>query len=213
MMSAKACIIFDMDGTLIDSSAAMTASVNYVRHTLGLEPIEQAFLEYSINQPDQHLPKIFYNTEVYDPTHRELFKEHYLTSTQSMIALYPHVRELLESLHVKATLAIATNANDFFAHHMLSLMGIQEYFTCILGANNVKAPKPNPDMIDTIIDLTSSTKNKTILVGDSVKDEYAARNAKVEFIFADWGYGTSETALLRAENIQGLLTLLQKIIL
>ena len=212
MMPTKACIIFDMDGTLIDSSAAMTASVNYVRDTLGLEPIEQAFLEYYINQPDQHLPKIFYNTEVYDPAHRELFKEHYLTSTQSMIALYPHVRELLESLHVSATLAIATNANDFFARHMLSLMGIQEYFTCILGANNVKAPKPNPDMIDTIIELTSSAKNRTIVVGDSVKDEYAARNAEVEFIFADWGYGTSETALLRAENIQGLLTLLQKII-
>lgn len=213
MMSEKACIIFDMDGTLIDSSAAMTASVNFVRNTLGLKPIEKSFLEYYINQPDQHLPKIFYNTEVYDPAHRELFKEHYLESTKSMIALYPNVRELLESLHVKATLNIATNANDFFARHMLAYMGIADYFTCILGANNVKAPKPNPDMVDTIVELTLSNKTRTILVGDSVKDEYAARNAQVDFIFADWGYGTSETALLRAKDIQELFIILQKTIL
>ncbi|MDD2382552.1 MAG: HAD family hydrolase [Sulfurospirillaceae bacterium] len=212
-MTQKACIIFDMDGTLIDSSRAMTASVNYVRHTLGLEPIEKSFLEYYINQPDQHLPKIFYNTDVYNPAHRELFKEHYLESTKSMISLYPDVHELLEALHAKATLNIATNANDIFARHMLSLLGIQEYFTCILGANNVKAPKPEPDMIDTIIELTSSTKSETILVGDSVKDEYAARNAHVNFIFADWGYGTSETALQRAGDIKELKVLLQKVIL
>lgn len=208
----KACIIFDMDGTLIDSSRAMTASVNYVRQTLGLEPIEQSYLEYHINQPDQNMPRIFYHTEVYDPAHKELFKEHYLETTKSMIALYPNVCELLETLHTKATLNIATNASDFFAQSMLTQMGIVDYFTCILGANNVKAPKPEPDMIDAIIERTLSAKERTILVGDSVKDEYAARNANINFIFADWGYGTSETAIHRADDIQELLRQLQDII-
>lgn len=94
-------ILFDMDGTLIDSSAAMTHSVNYVRNTLGLAPIAKEFLEYHINQPDQHLPKIFIIQE-YDPSHRALFKEHYMHFSPSMIALYPHVRELLECLSEKA---------------------------------------------------------------------------------------------------------------
>lgn len=63
MMNKNTCIIFDMDGTLIDSSGLMTQSVNFVRSSIGLEaPITKSYLEYYINQPDQHLPKIFYNT-------------------------------------------------------------------------------------------------------------------------------------------------------
>lgn len=57
-MNKNTCIIFDMDGTLIDSSEAMTQSVNFVRSSIGLEPITKSYLEYYINQPDQHLPKI-----------------------------------------------------------------------------------------------------------------------------------------------------------
>lgn len=211
-MSIKASIIFDMDGTLIDSSAAMTNSVNYVRHRLGLEPIGQKYLEYHINQPDQHLPKIFYNTEAYDPDHRALFKEHYMQNSPSMIALYPDVVTMLQLLSQKAHLAIATNASDFFARHMLEKMGILDYFSAIVGANNVAEPKPSPLMVHHLMQLLESEPSKTILVGDSIKDEGAAKNAGIAFIFAGWGYGTSETAEQRAENIHELLALLNRFI-
>ncbi len=49
-----------------------------------------------------------------------------------------------------------------------------------------------------------------MMIGDSIKDEIAANEAKVSFIFADWGYGTSDTALLRAKNIHELLEKLLK---
>lgn len=201
-----------MDGTLIDSSAAMTQSVNFVRASIGLEPIEKSFLEYHINQPDQHLPKIFYNTAEYDPAHRELFKEHYLVSSPKMISLYPHVREMLEILQQKATLNIATNASDFFAKNMLGHLDILDFFTHIRGSNNVSEPKPHPQMIEVLIEASSSTKAKTILVGDSIKDEMAARRADVKFIFAQWGYGKSETASCKAKDIQELLKLIDSII-
>lgn len=211
-MAKKALVIFDMDGTLIDSSAAMTASVNYVREHLGLAPMAKADLEYHINQPDQHLPKIFYNTEVYDPAHRALFKEHYMAFSPSMISLYPDVEALLQALSLKAHLAIATNASDFFAEHMLDKMGIRSYFSKIVGSNNVSDPKPNPSMVFHVMNELKSEASKTVLVGDSIKDEGAARNAKIEFIFAEWGYGTSETASLRAHSIQELTTLLERFI-
>lgn len=212
MVNKQACIIFDMDGTLIDSSTAMTKSVNFVRGTLGLEPIDRAFLEYHINQPDHHLPKIFYNTQEYDPAHRALFKEHYLESARHVIALYPHVKEMLTYLSHKATLSIATNASDFFAHNMLQHLEILDFFTLIIGANNVKASKPNPEMIQMIMDATKSKPQNTILIGDSIKDELAATNANIQFIFADWGYGTSETALVKAKDIQALQCLLERFI-
>lgn len=211
-MKKEVSILFDMDGTLIDSSAAMTHSVNYVRNTLGLAPIAKEFLEYYINQPDQHLPKIFYNTDEYDPTHRALFKEHYMHFSPSMIALYPHVRELLEFLSEKAYLGIATNASDFFARHMLKELNIIDYFSSIVGANNVAEPKPSPLMVYHLMEDLGTTSEKTILVGDSIKDELAASNAGVHFIFALWGYGTTQTAHVRAHNIQELLGLLDTFI-
>lgn len=198
-----------MDGTLIDSSAAMTQSVNYVRSTLGLAPIEKEMLEYHINQPDQHLPKIFYNTDAYDPAHRALFKEHYIKTTSDMMSLYPDVKEMLHFLNQKAYLAIATNASDFFAQHMLAELNILEYFSAIVGANNVAEPKPSPLMVHHLMQTLDTTSEKTILVGDSIKDELAAHNAGINFVFANWGYGTSETANLRAHNIHELLGLLQ----
>ena len=211
-MTQKTCIIFDMDGTLIDSSAAMTQSVNFVRASIGLEPIEKSYLEYYINQPDQHLPKIFYDTLAYDPVHKALFKEHYLESAPKMISLYPDVREMLEILQQKATLNIATNASDFFAINMLGHLDILDFFTYVRGANNVELPKPHPQMIEMIMEESSSIKSQTILVGDSIKDEMAAKRADVKFIFADWGYGKSETAPLKAQNIQELLKLLDTLI-
>lgn len=211
-MHSKPCIIFDMDGTLVDSSEAMTQSVNFVRASIGLAPITKGELEYYINQPDQHLPKIFYNTSEYNPAHKELFKEHYLASSSKLISLYPYVKEMLRELHQKATLNIATNASDFFAKHMLEHLNILDFFTHVKGSNNVHEPKPHPAMIEMIMEASLGTKMKTILVGDSIKDEMAAKRADVQFIFASWGYGESKTAPLKAQNIEELLVLLNRLI-
>ena len=209
-MGAK-CIIFDMDGTLIDSSGAMTQSVNFVREHIGLAPIDKKELEYYINQPDQHLPKIFYNTEEYDPAHRALFKEHYMQNSTTSL-LYPDVKEMLHYLSLKASLCIATNASDFFARQMLQALDIERYFAAIVGANNVGVPKPDPLMLQHLMQLTASTIEETVLIGDSIKDEQAAYNAKIDFIFVEWGYGTSENASLRVHNVHELLALLNTFI-
>lgn len=204
-------IIFDMDGTLIDSSAAMTQSVNYVRARIGLPPIDQKMLEYHINQPDHHLPKIFYNTDEYDPQHRAWFKEHYLEHVHTMIALYPDIAEMLKSVYDTAHLAIATNASDFFAHHMLEHMKIDHYFSAIVGSNNVAEPKPSPLMIQHLMDSFSLKTDHTVLVGDSLKDEQAALNAGIDFFFVEWGYGsTSAQKTTKVQTVSQLQNALQK---
>ena len=206
-MKKEACIIFDMDGTLVDSSFAMTQSVNYVRAKLGLAPIHKEELEYYINQPDQNLPRIFYNTQEYDPNHRSLFREHYMATSTQSIALYPDVKEMLAFMKDRAILCVATNASDYFARHMLEHLNIVHYFQGIVGANNVPEPKPNPQMLELLMDNAGVMKERSMLVGDSIKDEQAAKNADIPFIFAGWGYGKSETASMRAHSIHELIAL------
>jgi len=206
-VNKEACIIFDMDGTLVDSSFAMTQSVNYVRATLGLAPMHKEELEYYINQPDQHLPRIFYNTLEYDPGHRALFKEHYSANLAQSIALYPDVKEMLEFMSQRAILCVATNASDYFARQMLEHLEIIGFFHGIVGANNVPEPKPNPQMLELLMDNAGVMKERTMLVGDSIKDEQAAENADIPFIFAGWGYGKSDTATMKANSIHELIAL------
>ena len=206
-MKKEACIIFDMDGTLVDSSFAMTQSVNYVRAKLGLAPIHKEELEYYINQPDQNLPRIFYHTQEYDPNHRSLFREHYMATSTQSIALYPDVKEMLAFMKERAILCVATNASDYFARHMLEHLNIVHYFQGIVGANNVPEPKPNPQMLELLMDNAGVMKERSMLVGDSIKDEQAAENADIPFIFAGWGYGKSETASMRAHSIRELIAL------
>jgi phosphoglycolate phosphatase len=206
-MAKEACIIFDMDGTLIDSSFAMAQSVNHVRKHLGLAAMSKEDLEYYINQPDQDLPKIFYNTTEYDPTHRSLFREHYLKSSSEHISLYPDVKEMLQFMSERSKLCVATNASDFFARHMLEHLQIIDFFDGVVGANNVPSPKPNPMMLELLMENTSTLKERTLMVGDSIKDEQAAENADIPFIFVNWGYGKSETASMKANNMHELIAL------
>jgi phosphoglycolate phosphatase len=195
-------IIFDMDGTLLDSSFALTCSVNHVRESLGLAPVEKEMLEFYINEPNQDLPKIFYNTDGYNPAHKALFTEHYLANANLHVKPYEGAYELLEFLHVRGvTLSIATNAADIFARNMLQAQGMLDFFSFIVGANNVERSKPHPDMLEYISKLSKIPLSQSILVGDSVKDEGASISANIDFMFAKWGYGKSQNAKYQFEDI------------
>ncbi|MCF6174122.1 MAG: HAD family hydrolase [Campylobacteraceae bacterium] len=194
-MSVIKSIIFDMDGTLLDSSYALTCSINFVRKSLGLKPLKKETLEYYINEPDQDLSMIFYGTHEYLDEHREMFKKHYLKTANLYVKPYDGAYDLLEFLKLKKIdLSIATNASDYFAKSMLKHAKMLDYFTLIIGSNNVKNSKPNPDMIDLICGKLNKSKNQTILIGDSIKDELAAKNSNVGFVFANWGYGRSNNS-------------------
>jgi phosphoglycolate phosphatase len=87
---------------------------------------------------------------------------------------------------------------------MLEFAKMKKYFSFIIGANNVKKSKPNPDMIDLICQKTDKPKEHTLLIGDSIKDELAAKNAKIDFIFANWGYGKTQSIVSKYDNIYDL---------
>ena len=198
-------VIFDMDGTLLDSSKAMTYSVNYVRDIMGLGQIDKEFIENQLNQPDGDLPMLLYGTKEYTKEQQSLFRNHYLENSPKFILPYAGVLELLKYLKSeKISLSIATNAPDIFAKHMLSSCKLDGFFDCIVGANNVEKTKPDPQMLQMICDKLSVSIEHSAFVGDSIKDEWAAKNANMPFIFADWGYGSSTSATNRQENVYKL---------
>lgn len=188
----KKCIIFDMDGTLVDSSIGITKSVNYVREHIGLGPIEKSELVRYINDPNEHLPLRFYGTPEYDPTHKALFGEHYLEHCTHELRMYEGVGELLEAYSYKSHLGVATNAWDYFAKKMLDHCGVGRFFDGIVGANTYGVSKPDPLMLHKLIESLHVSPESAILVGDSLKDAYAAQRANIPFVYVTWGYGAYE---------------------
>lgn len=185
-------VIFDMDGTLIDSATDITLSINYVRkHYYGLSDLSEQFVVDAINATQRNLTFLFYETHSYDEQAKALFEEHYHTQCTQNVRVYSGIAETLVNLHSQGCiLGVATNAPSRFAKRMLSHLNLSEYFTHIIGADNVEFPKPHPQMIEIHLENHGfiPTRDRAWMIGDNKKDMEAARNAKITGIFAAWGF-------------------------
>jgi phosphoglycolate phosphatase len=181
-------IIFDMDGTLINSGTLIANTINHVRNSIGLDSMQNNKILKYVNEPNINPAKFFYNTEDFTIEQTKLFEEYYDENFYIDLELYDGIETMLDSLKDRYFLSIATNANDYIAKKMLNHLNIDNYFQTIIGANNVKNPKPHPDMLLKIIDDFSLDKNRTLLIGDSLKDKLSAQSAGIESILVHWGF-------------------------
>ncbi len=187
-MKQKQLIIFDMDGTLINSGDVISNTVNYVRTNLGLEVMPKDELLSNINNPNINSAEFFYGTNAFTDEQTKLFAEYYDTNCISDISLYDGIKELLEEINEHFTLSIATNASVEFARKMVEHLNIDHYFDYIIGANEVSTPKPHPEMLlNTIESLNMEIKN-SVLVGDSNKDKNAAVACEMDYLLVNWGF-------------------------
>jgi len=206
-------LIFDMDGTLLDSRVDITISVNHVRRIRhGLPPLsEEQVVEY-INRKERNLPLLFYGTPEAETEDRELFRTHYLQQCTKNLRTFSGVPETLRRLReMRIPMAVATNASTIFARRMIEAAGIGQYFFCIAGADTTGRSKPDPSMIHYILrelGKENATDFRGGLVGDSVKDMDAARNAGMEAIFAAWGYGREADGTRILHTFEDLLELI-----
>ena len=187
-MEKKELIIFDMDGTLIDSGNVISNTINFVRTNLGLPLIPKSELLKNINNPDINAAKFFYGTREFTDEQTKLFQEYYNKHCISDIILYDGVLEMLDQLQGRFTLSIATNASSEFANKMIEHLSIHSYFDYVIGADSVENPKPHPDMLIKTLKTLSFENNQSILIGDSLKDERAAQAASIESILVNWGF-------------------------
>jgi len=186
-------VIFDMDGTLIDSQYDITISINHVRQEhYGLDPLSSEFVVEAINRHQRNLPMLFYGTEAYHDRDRVLFEAHYHEQCIQSPKLYEGVETLLEQLEkAEVKLAVATNAPSKFAIRMLTHLGVVKRFTHIIGADMVERPKPDKAMLHHILEefgFDCRSDDRAWMIGDNSKDMEAARNAGVDSVFVTWGF-------------------------
>lgn len=201
-------IIFDMDGTLLDSSKAIFQTINEMRQSLSLAPLEKEKIVKIINNISQNPLKELYNLEKIDENFKqkaeEKFKQYYFQSS----FLYEGIENLLSNLSAKNyLLAVASNAPKKNLREILKFHKIEHFFFQIEGASEEIPQKPNPTMLNLII---NSQKNKEIyFIGDSIKDFEAAQNADVNYIQVRWGFSEVKDAKLFANSPDDIISIIK----
>ncbi|WP_198306385.1 HAD family hydrolase [Arcobacter vandammei] len=195
-------IIFDMDGTLINSGFAIANTVNYVRENIGLERLENSFILENINDININSAEFFYNEKIFTPQIQELFEDYYSKNCLVDLHIYDGVKKLLDNFKDDFKFCIATNAHSDYAKKMLNHLEINRYFSTILGYNDVEKPKPNPDMVNALLNKYNVKKENAQLFGDSVKDTMAAYNAGIDGVLVNWGFSNYENGLNSVEDLE-----------
>ena len=181
-------VIFDLDGTLVDTRKDITASINFIRSEIyGLPPLVEQEIVSLMNRPGLNLAYEFYGVEHYDKRAREMFEEHYSRQCLQNARSFEGIPELLQILDENGIeMFVATNAPTVTSKIILQNCGIGKYFTDVVGADRVSNPKPHPQMIKMI--TKSRNRGWCWMVGDSLKDIMAARGAGITPILAQWGF-------------------------
>jgi len=192
----KKAVIFDMDGTLVDSSVTIVNAINYVRGKLNLEPLETNLILEKVNDPDLDPARYFYEVPAFTPQHEAWFSDYYTENHEKELQLYNGVKELLESLKSKGfKLAIATNSYRGSTIESLSHLNIIEYFESLACYDDVGRGKPAPDMLEKNLKDLELNAEDTVFVGDSERDLLASNSAKIDYIMINWGFSDYEDAI------------------
>ncbi len=199
-MSKKRLVIFDLDGTLLDTIADLAQATNQALQTLGFPVHEEKeyyrFVGSGINKLfERALPPQKRTTENISKV-RSLFVPYYDEHNADLTKPYEGILPLLQQLQKSGLiLAIASNKYQSATEKLVQHYFPQIHFSAVLGQREGLPVKPDPLFVKEILTLTQTSADDTLYVGDSDVDMMTARNAGVEACAVTWGFRSKEELL------------------
>ena len=191
--SKEHIILFDLDGTLIDSTEAILESFRAVYKTLELPAPDEALVTALIGHT---LDDMFAHLGIPDrqiDTCIEIYRKHYRPVSLTKTALLPGAREAVEAAASFAHLGIVTTKTGRYSVELMKHLGLMKHFDVLIGREDVHRPKPHPEPIRKALETLPETTGNTYMIGDTCLDMDAARAAGVVGMGVLCGYGTTET--------------------
>jgi len=189
-------ILFDLDGTVIDSTEAIVESFFYACNKNRFEPPTTQEITSLIGYPlDVMFASVGVDKEkVWDFV--SAYKEHYREISTQKTVLLPKAKEAIMVADGFARLGVVTTKTARYSKELLEHFGIMKYFEVLVGREDVTNPKPDAEPIDKALELMHIKNKKDLyIIGDTVLDLEAAKNAKIEAIGVLSGYGKKEELL------------------
>lgn len=185
-------VIFDLDGTLVDSKFDLTDSVNFVRNKYGFTPLPvdkvASYLGSGITALIKSVLSELKSEEL--PIAVKMFKDNYVKHLTDKTLAYDGVLEMLSSISQPKVLL--SNKDEKFSKQILETLNLSKFFTEIYGGDSFKEKKPNPLPIYEIMKKFSLKKEEIVMVGDGANDILVGKNAGVRTIGVLYGYSSLE---------------------
>jgi len=191
-MKKDKIILFDLDGTLIDSTEAI------------LESFEKAFSRFGMAVPDAALIKaeightlenMFASLGVESSEiarYVQAYKTHYRKISCAKTLLLPGAEEAVKQAYETANLGVVTTKTGAYSVELLEHMGLMHYFDVLIGREHVENPKPHPEPIQKALEQLPEVTSGIWMVGDTCMDMQAAQAAKIDGAAVLCGYGSEE---------------------
>lgn len=191
----RSLIVFDLDGTLIDSVPDLTAAVNEFLGRHGYPGVVEGELRRMMGDgAAELLARSLAARQIAMPQGRVLeladdFLCFYDTYPHERTRLYPSVAECLQQLETRGySLAVCTNKRTALAHSVLDQLGIRRYMATLAGADSTPWLKPHPAPLQLILDTLNRTASDCVVVGDSSNDIRIAQAVGAASIGCRYGY-------------------------
>ena len=194
-------ILFDLDGTLIDSTEAI------------LESFEEAFKKFNQKVPSDTLIKaeighpldaMFSTLGVEEKDvmlYIDAYKEHYRKIACDKTVLLPQAREAILLASKNATLGVVTTKTAKYSIELLEYMGLMDYFDVLIGREDVEHPKPHPEPIIKALSKLQSVTTEHWMIGDTPMDIEAAKAAGINSVAVTCGYADKKLLLKHTDNV------------
>ena len=195
MRSEFSSILFDLDGTIVDSAPGITATLAYTFETLGLPIPSSAELVAYVGPP---LLDSFRDLAGFTPDQSqhalEVYRPEYLRAGAFNATVYPGVEDVLKAIHESGVpLSLATSKPETPAKLILEHYGLLGYFDVITGASHDEVRSAKADVVEEALARLvtfGADISDTIMVGDRSHDVHGAAAHGIPTIFVRWGYGS-----------------------
>jgi len=190
-------VVFDLDGTLIDSRADLAKAVNHALKSAGQpEQAESDIVPHIGNGMRVLLSECFgpvsdETLEAGIASFSGFYEEHCLDNTR----LYDGVKEALGEMSRSARLAVVTNKPVRFTEKILKGLGIRENLSSVVGGDSLSERKPHPAPVLKALDEMGASPMVSLMVGDGVQDVMAGQAAGLQTCVVRYGYGFSSDLL------------------
>ena len=186
-------VLFDLDGTLVDSYAALAEAVNFARREHGLHELSAASIRDFVGDGLDTLLRRAFNVDKVPRSVKDAFESRYDEICCEASTILADVEATLGTLHgLGVAMAVCTNKPTSFSKRILTFLQLAPYFRAIVGPDLAGARKPDAQHVLHTLEATSCAATDALFVGDMPIDVHAARNSGIDVAVVPTGSSTAE---------------------
>ena len=193
--SSRFLVVFDLDGTLVDSARDLADAGNALLATHGITPLPRAEIVRMVGDGARELVRRLLAASALDvplDNALERFLEEYNRRLVATTRPYDGIVEMLDRVATIARLAVLTNKPEHATRRLLAALDLDRYFWDVIGGDTAVAPKPDPAGLVSLVRRAGLPSTRALMVGDSVADVRTAVAAAVPACLTRYGFGFAQ---------------------